>query len=488
MNERAHHYLKTVAEILRNEISTLQVNGEQFEDLVIANRLLDFLLIEASTAQQAALEYLNAVNKLLPEIEQVSIEAEGANSLGNTIDKLKAFNSESVDESFDTFQLLVTELQRNLYQSSDTGLKEYAHALMACETRYADEIFSAGLEMTKQAKNEKSGGAANVRNYDENALREFIVDKFPDEESIKIEKSGFISGGQSKFTLGIDMSGSRTLPDKIILRGDGKGQFSGAGVAEEFHLQDILFDIGVSVPKPLALEETGDVFGSPFMLSACAAGDCIGHMFKMPTKNEKVLSDIGQNLAKIHGVELSVFGESIDNATCSTSQKVLGWLNIGHADLQATGFHSPVFETAFAWLKDNVALNDSASRVLVHGDYGLNNLLIDNSKVTAILDWEFAHIGNPAYDLAYFYYQAQALGSWELFLQSYTDGGQPLPTEDQLNYCILLANTRLGVQCVQAHAAFNAGLIGGPTAGRIISNQYVNESILRISSALKQVL
>ncbi|MEU4742273.1 aminoglycoside phosphotransferase family protein [Actinosynnema sp. NPDC023658] len=42
-------------------------------------------------------------------------------------------------------------------------------------------------------------------------------------------------------------------------------------------------------------------------------------------------------------------------------------------------------------------------RVLVHGDYGPNNVLLDPAtfEVTAVLDWEFAHLGDPVEDLAW---------------------------------------------------------------------------------------
>ncbi|GAA2757165.1 phosphotransferase [Actinopolymorpha rutila] len=41
--------------------------------------------------------------------------------------------------------------------------------------------------------------------------------------------------------------------------------------------------------------------------------------------------------------------------------------------------------------------------VLVHGDYGPNNLLLDPAEhtVTAVLDWEFAHLGSAVEDLAW---------------------------------------------------------------------------------------
>ncbi len=42
-------------------------------------------------------------------------------------------------------------------------------------------------------------------------------------------------------------------------------------------------------------------------------------------------------------------------------------------------------------------------QALVHGDFGPNNVLIDprSFAVTALLDWEFAHLGDPIEDLAW---------------------------------------------------------------------------------------
>lgn len=41
---------------------------------------------------------------------------------------------------------------------------------------------------------------------------------------------------------------------------------------------------------------------------------------------------------------------------------------------------------------------------LVHGDFGSNNLLVDNNKVSAVLDWENAMYGDPLYDIATAYF------------------------------------------------------------------------------------
>ena len=44
----------------------------------------------------------------------------------------------------------------------------------------------------------------------------------------------------------------------------------------------------------------------------------------------------------------------------------------------------------------------TTDKVLVHGDFGPNNVLLDPEtfEVTAVVDWEFAHLGDPVEDLA----------------------------------------------------------------------------------------
>jgi aminoglycoside phosphotransferase (APT) family kinase protein len=39
--------------------------------------------------------------------------------------------------------------------------------------------------------------------------------------------------------------------------------------------------------------------------------------------------------------------------------------------------------------------------VIVHGDFGPQNVLIEGDRITALVDWEFAHIGQPVEDLAW---------------------------------------------------------------------------------------
>jgi hypothetical protein len=60
---------------------------------------------------------------------------------------------------------------------------------------------------------------------------------------------------------------------------------------------------------------------------------------------------------------------------------------------------APLARFALGWLERNAP--DSTSTVLCHGDVGPGNFLHDGARVTALLDWEFAHLGDPMDDLGW---------------------------------------------------------------------------------------
>jgi aminoglycoside phosphotransferase (APT) family kinase protein len=58
----------------------------------------------------------------------------------------------------------------------------------------------------------------------------------------------------------------------------------------------------------------------------------------------------------------------------------------------------PVFELAFAQLGRDRA---PARRTFVHGDFRMGNLLVADHGVSAVLDWELCHLGDPVEDLGW---------------------------------------------------------------------------------------
>ncbi len=83
----------------------------------------------------------------------------------------------------------------------------------------------------------------------------------------------------------------------------------------------------------------------------------------------------------------------------------------------ALGQRRPVYELAFAWLEENCPERYDPP-VLVHGDFRMGNLLIDHTGLTAVLDWELCHLGDPHQDLAYI-----CAPSWRFGRREKTVGG-----------------------------------------------------------------
>jgi aminoglycoside phosphotransferase (APT) family kinase protein len=59
----------------------------------------------------------------------------------------------------------------------------------------------------------------------------------------------------------------------------------------------------------------------------------------------------------------------------------------------------PVVDEAYAWVRSRRP--DAVAPSLVHGDYRIGNCLIDHGRISAILDWELSHVGDPRFDLGY---------------------------------------------------------------------------------------
>jgi len=59
----------------------------------------------------------------------------------------------------------------------------------------------------------------------------------------------------------------------------------------------------------------------------------------------------------------------------------------------------PILQLALAWVEENVPA-DRGPAVIVHGDAGPGNFLHQADRVTALLDWELTHYGDPMEDLA----------------------------------------------------------------------------------------
>jgi len=119
----------------------------------------------------------------------------------------------------------------------------------------------------------------------------------------------------------------------------------------------------------------------------------------------------------------------------------------------------PVTAFALEWLANNVPDRECPS-VLVHGDVGPGNFLFSEvGDLTALIDWELAHIGHPLEDLACILCRALGVdfGSPEHLIGEYeAASGKPVNRE-HLNYCVVLMLTEwsVGIQMGLSRATVN---------------------------------
>jgi aminoglycoside phosphotransferase (APT) family kinase protein len=76
-------------------------------------------------------------------------------------------------------------------------------------------------------------------------------------------------------------------------------------------------------------------------------------------------------------------------------------LSVWRAMYEETGESDILIDFALDWLEQSTPEPEGLP-VLVHGDAGPGNFLFANGHMTALLDWELAHMGDPMEDLAWF--------------------------------------------------------------------------------------
>ena len=77
-------------------------------------------------------------------------------------------------------------------------------------------------------------------------------------------------------------------------------------------------------------------------------------------------------------------------------------------ELDEVGEPHPAIELGLWWLRENRP--PPREPVVVHGDYRIGNLVVDEDGLVGVLDWEFAHLDDPVRDLAFALVRAWRFG------------------------------------------------------------------------------
>jgi aminoglycoside phosphotransferase (APT) family kinase protein len=97
----------------------------------------------------------------------------------------------------------------------------------------------------------------------------------------------------------------------------------------------------------------------------------------------------------------------------------------------------PIVEATLRWLRANQPQGGDRP-VLVHGDYAMHNILIDDDHIS-VLDWEISHVGDRAEDISYLLSAARGQIDPQEFLRYYVEAGGREITDFQLKYYRVMA-------------------------------------------------
>jgi aminoglycoside phosphotransferase (APT) family kinase protein len=156
--------------------------------------------------------------------------------------------------------------------------------------------------------------------------------------------------------------------------------------------------------------------------------------------SETLAASAGQILARIHafefdragffGPDLEIVGPSLNTVEHGWADWIMGWIQNGNAGARLGADLTRRVVCFVADHADEMRQPHQPKPVLVHADYKPWNLLVDDfSRISGVLDWEFAHAGSKLLDVGIFLRQRDSLSHdyARAFADGYQSAGGTLP-------------------------------------------------------------
>ena len=183
----------------------------------------------------------------------------------------------------------------------------------------------------------------------------------------------------------------------------------------------------------------------PAMLTTRAGG--VAEFRRLSDNNEKrrIADEFMLDLAALHATDRSELGLPGGVVSASIGDHVRAELNTWRAMYLETGRSDGLIELALRWLENSIPDVQGEHPVLVHGDAGPGNFMFEAGHLSAIIDWELAHVGDPMEDLAWFSMRCvmEPVPDFAAALTAYeTAAGRPVD-RDRIRYHRVFVSTRV---------------------------------------------
>lgn len=270
-----------------------------------------------------------------------------------------------------------------------------------------------------------------------------------------------LAGGASRDTwrLTVEIDGEQQI---MVLRKDYQAQmFEGALTREqEYRVMNAAYQSGVRVAKMRWFCSDPALLGGAFFLMDFVAGESVGpkviHTPELAAAREKLPAQIAEQLALIHAIDPAAHDLNFLHKPLEGVSPALDTVNVTYAILDQLGVKNPVWEFALRWAERHAP--DCPELTFIHGDVRIGNLLVDQTGLTAVIDWEFAHLGDPLEELGYpcmrdwrfgkGHLQFAGLSDRETFLQLYEHYSGRRVDRAAVDWWEIMGNIRWGVICM----------------------------------------
>jgi len=244
----------------------------------------------------------------------------------------------------------------------------------------------------------------------EDAIRDYLKFKMPKAESISIDKLEKVVGGSSRETISFEaqwIEEGRKITRSLVIRRDPIASLLETDRELEYRLLQSLGSTPVPVPKTYWLEPDERWLERPFCVMEKMPGSPVPVASRVglfapedPALRAKIAKQWVEILAHIHTIDWEALGLSFlgvpELGTDCACREIDKWEKVIDKHKMEP---QPILTEALLWLKSN---KPEAGRItLVHGDFKQDNLMFENEKITAFLDWEMAHLGDPMEDLGW---------------------------------------------------------------------------------------
>jgi aminoglycoside phosphotransferase (APT) family kinase protein len=295
-----------------------------------------------------------------------------------------------------------------------------------------------------------------------------------------------VTGGRSNLTFVVhDGQHARILRRPPL----GHVQATAHDMRREYVMMEALADTDVPVPKAVAYCDDPDVIGAPFYLMERVEGTPYREAEELealgPAATARICEAMVDTLVRLHAVDpvavgLGEFGRPSGFLTRQVDRWGRQMAGSLQRRIEGSDDLLKALRVRAATIPD-VSLEDRTAAI-VHGDYRLDNLLIADGHVTAVLDWEMATLGDPLTDLALlvvYSSMAEILDVPELGTASRAPGflgpeatmaryaDQSGRSIDALPFYLALAHYKLAVICEGIHRRHVEGKTPGGAFGMV---------------------